>query len=237
MATIAGPAVELLRQQKKALRLAMKRTLRNFPLESRLEEDKAIQKHVLSADWFAQSRSLCAYLSCAALREVDTNQIVASILQHDASEMAKELYVPRIVDREANMVMLNVSTTEDLVTNSMGIVEPDFTDSGGHPRKSVLEASHPVDVLLVPGLVFDRSGRRCGRGGGYYDVFLSKYLELVKDKNWKRPLLVALAYSVQVVADPVPIAETDVPVDALVLASGVLPVSDYAIKLMSTEQT
>ncbi|KAL3684324.1 hypothetical protein R1sor_002346 [Riccia sorocarpa] len=237
MASLPGLAVELLRQKKKELRSSMKLTLRKFPLESRQEEDAAIQKHVLSADWFEQSRRFCAYLSCAKLREVDTTQIVASILQPNASELAKELYVPRVLDNEANMVMLHVSSTNDLITNSMGIAEPELTDSDGSPRESVLEANYPVDVLLLPGLVFDRSGRRCGRGGGYYDVFLSKYLELVKDKNWKRPLLVALAYSVQVVDDPVPVSETDVPVDALVLASGVLPISEHAKKLMSTQLT
>ncbi|BBM98474.1 hypothetical protein Mp_1g13800 [Marchantia polymorpha subsp. ruderalis] len=236
MATVVASGVELLRQQKVALRTVMKRNLRNFPLELRQEEDIAIQNHVLSADWFKQSNSLCAYLSCASLREVDTNQIVASVLQKSDPEMAKELYVPRVLDREANMAMLHVSSTADLTTNSMGIVEPDFTDSDGKPRKSVLEATEPVDLLLLPGLIFDRSGRRCGRGGGYYDVFLQKYLQLVKDKNWKQPLLVAIAYSVQVVEDPVPVGETDIPVDALVLSSGVLPISPFAQKHMNISQ-
>lgn len=44
---------------------------------------------------------------------------------------------------------------------------------------------------------------------------------------------VALAYSVQVTEDPVPVDATDVPVDALVLSTGVLPISDYGIKSLS----
>lgn len=52
------------------------------------------------------------------------------------SERAKELYVPRVVDREANMSMLSVSTVSDLIVNSMGIVEPDFNYPDGNPRKN-----------------------------------------------------------------------------------------------------
>ncbi|CAM6088283.1 unnamed protein product [Calypogeia fissa] len=233
VAVMAGSAQESVKQQKKALRAVVKRKLRTFPLHLRQEEDNAIQAHILSADWFKQSRKLCAYLSCAALREVETSQIVTQILQQSDAERAKDLYVPRVVDREANMSMLYVSSLSDLIVNSMGIVEPDFTYPDGSPRKNVMESETPVDLVVMPGLAFDRTGRRLGRGGGYYDVFLERYLQLAKDKGWKAPLLVALAYSEQVMEDPVPVDETDIPVDALVLSTGVLPISGYGFKNLS----
>lgn len=36
---------------------------------------------MLEAPWFKSSQRLCAYISCAALREVDTSKVLAEILQ------------------------------------------------------------------------------------------------------------------------------------------------------------
>ncbi|KAM1982011.1 hypothetical protein FF1_039021 [Malus domestica] len=92
-----------------------------------------------------------------------------------------------------------------------------------------MQASDPVDLLLLPGLAFDRSGRRLGRGGGYYDTFLTRYQELAKAHNWNQPLLVALSYSTQILDEGViPITPHDVLVDALVSPAGVVPISPAA---------
>ncbi|KAG0479036.1 hypothetical protein HPP92_013755 [Vanilla planifolia] len=131
------------------------------------------------------------------------------------------------------MRMLEISTMADLVANSMKILEPSLTDANGNDREDVMLASEPVDIFLLPGLAFDRQGHRLGRGGGYYDVFLQKYQELAKEREWKQPLRVALTYSAQIMEENViPVTPTDLPVDALVSPSGVIPISPAAFERM-----
>jgi 5-formyltetrahydrofolate cyclo-ligase len=55
----------------------------------------------------------------------------------------------------------------DLVPGPRGLLQP------GGPRLGV-EALASADLILVPALAVDRSGRRMGRGGGSYDRALTR---------------------------------------------------------------
>lgn len=81
------------------------------------------------------------------------------------------------------------------------------------PREKVLVDPSRVDVVVVPGLAFDVSGHRLGRGGGFYDRFLAKlHAGAVK---------IAVAFEAQLV-DCVPMAVTDVAVDVIVTEKRVI---------------
>lgn len=234
---IAPNVARAIADRKHALRSKLRRDLKAFSSQQRQDEDNAIQSIILESSWFKSASALCAYISCSALKEVDTSRIISEVLSSadDGSSIQtnKKLYVPRVEDKNSNMRMLNISSRNDLIANSMKILEPSPIDISGNPREDVLLASEPVDLFLLPGLAFDHSGQRLGRGGGYYDAFLKKYQTLVNDRKWKRPLLVALAYSVQVMDDGViPVTPDDVPVDALITASGVVNVSGAALERM-----
>ncbi|KAL5994497.1 hypothetical protein ACLOJK_024550 [Asimina triloba] len=272
-------------QQKRALRSKIRKDLKAMSPEQKREEDIAIQNIVLEAPWFKSSSRLCAYISCDALREVQTSKILSEVLSDPTGEphtqIMRKLYVPRVEDKNSYMRMLNISSIEDLIANSMNILEPAPTDADGNQREDVqnhccafitkilfaiivrsachihhlnllpslwrlvdlgmqylmidqfMNATEPVDLVLIPGLGFDRSGRRLGRAGGYYDAFLKKYQDLAEEKKWKKPFLVALAYSLQIIDDNViPITPKDIPVDALVCPTGVIPVSSVALERM-----
>ncbi|KAG6713209.1 5-formyltetrahydrofolate cyclo-ligase, mitochondrial-like isoform X2 [Carya illinoinensis] len=162
--------VEAIFQRKRSLRSKLRKELQNMDPIRRSEEDIAIQSIVLGAPWFQASKILCAYISCAALREVDTSRIISEVLSKPVEDQ-KKLYVPRVEDRNSNMRMLRISNVNDLTANSMHILEPSLVDSDGKQREDVMEVGDPLDLFILPGLVFDKSGRRLGRGGGCAVIF------------------------------------------------------------------
>ena len=67
---------------------------------------------------------------------------------------------------------------------------------------AALEADAPLELLLMPGLAFDEAGRRCGRGGGYYDKLLSRLRERAEHHGWEPPLT---GGAVAVLSEPLPV--------------------------------
>jgi 5-formyltetrahydrofolate cyclo-ligase len=97
---------------------------------------------------------------------------------------------------------------EQLVSGFFGIPEPDARSCPA--CAFTLENNFP-DLLIVPGVAFDRSGHRLGMGGGYYDRFLS---------SAKTPAI-ALAYEFQLL-EAVPTEQWDKNVTAVCTEQGLL---------------
>ena len=87
---------------------------------------------------------------------------------------------------------------EDLVAGPRGLREPD-------PERTVLVPPEAIDLVVVPGVGFDRRGGRLGFGGGYYDRFLST----------TGASRLGLAFSLQIV-DRIPQGPGDEPVHWIV---------------------
>jgi 5-formyltetrahydrofolate cyclo-ligase len=75
------------------------------------------------------------------------------------------------------------------------------------PRAAPPTRAVDVDVVVLPGLAFTRTGSRLGQGGGWYDRFLAGAVE--------RPVTVGVCFDEQIV-DHLPVEPHDVPVASVV---------------------
>jgi 5-formyltetrahydrofolate cyclo-ligase len=89
----------------------------------------------------------------------------------------------------------------DLKPGYRAIPEPD-------PKTAVPLAPREIEVVIVPGSVFDRAGGRLGYGGGFYDRFLADQAPAA--------FRVALAFALQVSATRLPLQPHDQPLDCLI---------------------
>lgn len=94
-------------------------------------------------------------------REVDTRPIL-----RDALEAGKVLCVP-LCTGPGQMELRRVTALDHLTPGTFGLPEP--------PSDSPALSADEVDFAILPCVTCDRAGRRLGRGGGYYDRFLSHY--------------------------------------------------------------
>ncbi len=110
-----------------------------------------------------------------------------------------------------NLELFHLESPGELEIGTFGILEPRPSLRGLAERKVRPEE---VDLVMVPGVAFDRRGGRAGHGKGYYDRLLRQV----------RPdaTLVGVAYECQLVPE-VPMLEHDVFMDAVITEKGIYP--------------
>jgi len=118
-----------------------------------------IAGHILAWEAYCRANTVMAYASTGG--EVDTRALLVGVLRD-----GKRLLLPRCVGGSI-MLAMEVSSLSLLETGTMGILEP--------PMAAPVVDKGEIDLILAPGLLFDRRGTRMGQGGGYYDRFLDRY--------------------------------------------------------------
>lgn len=148
---------------KKDLREKVKTLLRSQEEEKRLEKSLLIKDKLFNMDVFKRSSNVLFYASFDG--EVDTfDMIIGSLkLGKTVGLPVIEKYNPQILPR----IIYNLES--DLENGPYGIKQP--------KNKPENEMKN-IDMVIVPGIVFDKDLHRIGRGAGYYDRFL---ISLPKD--------------------------------------------------------
>lgn len=212
------------RHEKEMKRREVKRRLKllqgeEMDRQSQIVTHKVLHEYRLLDD----VKALTIFIACRKLKEVDTSEIMKMVLGEDgADHQQRKVFLPRVLDRDSNMHFLQTWKGDSYETvPPFGIQEPTMHHQDGSLREDILELDVMLDAMFMPGLAFSKDGKRLGRGGGYYDTFIDKYLKHMREKNWsKEPLLIALAFNEQVI-DDVPMDAHDQPVDIIVTADEV----------------
>lgn len=183
-----------LQSEKRRLRLEMRARLAAETPETTLGAGRAVSARIADLEVWRRAARVGLFMSRSD--EIDTAPLASRIL-----EAGKSLLLPRMTD-DRMLEFVVVDAIQMLVSGPYGILEP--------PRQWPATPIEGDDLLCVPGLAFDRSGGRLGRGGGYYD----RTFAAAADRRL-RPRLFGVGFSFQLVTS-VPMTERDLLVDGVV---------------------
>jgi 5-formyltetrahydrofolate cyclo-ligase len=176
--------------EKAELRAQMRARRNGLSVEERKHASSRICAEIGAR--YALGGTVMSYLAFGS--EVDLSDV------HDAVfAVGGRMLVPRV--EAPRIVAVELVPDEDAPVSRFGIREP----TGPEVEPAV------IDLVLVPGVAFDRSGRRLGYGAGYYDQFLTRV-------SPETPL-VGACFSVQMV-DLVPSEPHDRYVDVVITERG-----------------
>ena len=180
----------------------MKRKLRNNILKKRdalskkqiKDKSSKIKQVLFSLPEFKLAKTVCFFVSFNS--EVDTHDMIK-----EALKKGKNVVVPIATDH--TLILSKIKDFKELnKENKYGILEPSKLNKIN---------KKDVDVIIVPGTVFDKQCHRIGYGKGYYDSLLKGY----------NGLSMGICFDLQLV-DKVPRNDWDEKLDAIITDKGMV---------------
>lgn len=186
---------------KKKLRNSIKSKLSELSLPQYEDESYLIAQQLFQTDEWVSASTVAVTVSKAP--EVDTFQIIRK-----GWEQGKRIAVPKCEPKSRQLDFRVLKRFSDLESVYYGLLEPIVTET-------VSVSTDDIDLVVVPGLAFSKSGYRLGFGGGYYDRFLANY----------QGNTISLAFKDQMVSE-IPIESHDIPVSKIISSEGVIAIGD-----------
>jgi 5-formyltetrahydrofolate cyclo-ligase len=162
--------------------------------QERHENSTIIINNLWGIKSFSSAKNIMLYINFRS--EVETMPLIEACRQKNI-----QITAPLTIVKPPRLIPYPISNPEkDLRPGYCDIPEPDSD-------RLTPWGPADIDVVLLPGSVFDLHGGRLGYGGGFYDRFLSQ--------EAPQAIRIALAFEMQVV-DKVPVQDHDIPVHYLV---------------------
>ncbi len=175
---------------KHKIRKHIRDKIKEYSELEKSEKSDIIKHRLFNEEVFKKAKLVMFYVSLKD--EVSTFSMI-----DEAIKAGKRVSVPVILKEEKRLIAGEIrNRSEDLESQHFGIYQP----KPGHVREVPLE---DIDLVIVPGIAFDRNNMRLGRGHGYYDRFLCGLPKKTKT--------IGLAFDFQVVEN-LPQDSHDIPV-------------------------
>ena len=173
---------------KKEIRNDMRQLLKRMDEETYIYRSRLILQRLLQEPSIIKGKTIAVTMS--VFPEVETHEIIKALWR-----MGKIVAVPKCEPKIHAMEFYGISNFDQLETVYLNIEEPKTSET-------TYISKQEIDVIIVPGVVFNEAGYRVGFGGGYYDRYLSVF-------NGEK---ISIAFDEQIV-DTVPTEVHDIPVN------------------------
>jgi 5-formyltetrahydrofolate cyclo-ligase len=156
-----------------------------------LEKSNKIKDRLFKMKEFKEASTILFYISY-------DNEVFTHDMIKDSITNKKNVVVPVTDKKNKTLILSKLEIWDDLCIGTYNILEP--------KKEKIKEISiDKIDLIIVPGVGFDKQGHRIGHGKGYYDNLL---------KNSEAPTI-GLAFEFQIIKN-IPIERHDVPIDKIV---------------------
>ena len=174
------------RREQRALRAIVEQKRRIMTKEQVEEQSALIMAQLEQMSAFREAKTVLLYYPIH--NEVDLRPLLTKY-------KGQKIFLLPVTHRHSMEV--RPYDGEDMMRRGrLGVPEPQTSTYRGH-----------IDLIIVPGVVFDQHRHRIGRGGGYYDRFLRKQLTAKK---------VGVCYSFQLKKHTIPHSWRDQKIDRII---------------------
>ena len=142
---------------KNKLRKTVLSQLTSQEPETKAEIDKNLLEELIALPAYKDAQVIATYL--AFPHEYDTSLLIKQALKD-----GKRLLIPKTY-KQGQMIFVDYDP-DNLVATSFGLMEP---------ASDLAVEKSEIDLIHVPGVVFNAEGYRIGYGAGYYDCYLSDF--------------------------------------------------------------
>ena len=175
-----------IRREQRALRALVEQKRRIMTKEQVAEQSALIMAQLEQMSAFREAKTVLLYYPIH--NEVDLRPLLTKY-------KGQKIFLLPVTHRHSMEV--RPYDGEDMMRRGrLGVPEPQTSTYRGH-----------IDLIIVPGVVFDQHRHRIGRGGGYYDRFLRKQFTAKK---------VGVCYSFQLKKHTIPHSWRDQKLDRII---------------------